>query len=289
MSENTLLLDSKYLLQSQENCSVLAEEQKQRGLSGVGKNEKASFVSSKLKTVGRTQPLLPRGTPQSNLFTYLCFSDDEFRLAFNDVGALSKVASLVSTASGQNLEKVLALITNMAQNDAVRVSICSNGVVAALLGRIASSTEPNLVCALVSPLISLLKSPNAAVHDHIVEKGGVTVVMKLLNKLTGNVSGTLRSADYELLRSLLVTLFFLVASPSTTAKGSLITNGFLKISTTLSQLILPPDVGTQAVLLQVLVCLSVVSTVGTFFFQAFSAFKAVTLRPNMLTFSSIHR
>lgn len=174
-----------------------------------------------------------------------------------------KVASLLSDASGQILDKILALITNMAQNDVVRVSICSSGVVSALLTRIASSTEPNLVCALVSPLISLLKSPNVAVHDHVVEKGGVTIIMKLLNKLASNVSGTLRSNDYELLRSLLVSLFFLVASPSAAAKNALLSNGFLKISTTLSQLILPPDVGTQAVLLQVLVCLSVVSTSGT--------------------------
>jgi hypothetical protein len=161
-------------------------------------------------------------------------------------------------AQGATLEKILGAITNLAHNEQSRISLASSGVFTPLLKRIIASSEPRAVSALLNPILSLLKSSNPDVIDRFVRSGGVEMLMKLTLKLAANMTGSLKSADYELLRSILVTFFLVSVDESNTARIELVNKGFLGACSSISSLILPMDIGTQSILMQLLTNLSCV-------------------------------
>jgi hypothetical protein len=182
--------------------------------------------------------------------------DDDARKAFVEAGVTEKLNSVIATSQGQVLEKALASLTNLAQSEAGRVVLSTSGVFEAVLKRVGATTEPKSVSLCLGPLVSILKSSNVSVHESFVQSGGIAVLRKLITKLAGNMSGALKSADYELLRTLLAIFFFNSASGSSVVRGEIMKTGFLGVCCAISSLILPPDVGTQSILLQLMVNLS---------------------------------
>jgi len=173
-----------------------------------------------------------------------------------DVGIASSIGQALQCSQGAVLEKALAVLQNLCQSEPVRVHLCSNDIFQALVPRMMGCSEPKMLAHLLQPVVCLLKSPNPVVHDAFLRSGGVFYLMRLLNKLCGNVSGSLKSADYELLRTILVIFFFLSAGEMPSARLEIARWGFVAIACNISSLILPADVGTQSVLLQLVTNLS---------------------------------